>query len=70
MYTEIIETYIQENYTATLKLLRTLCGIPAPSNKEEARADFCKAWLESIGVDGVYIDDAKNVIFPMNCEGS
>ncbi|MBQ9777536.1 MAG: M20/M25/M40 family metallo-hydrolase, partial [Clostridia bacterium] len=42
----------------------------APSHHEEKRAAFCKEWLESAGAEGVYIDEAKNVIFPLNCEGS
>lgn len=70
MYNDKIEKYIQEKYTVTVELLRTLCGIPAPSGKEQARADFCRAWLEAAGANGVYTDEALNVIYPLNCEGS
>lgn len=57
-------------YTETLKdeqldLLLTLAKIPAPSGNEEKRADFCKEWLEDNGAEGVYIDDALNVIYPV-----
>lgn len=57
--------YIDE----TLELLEALCKIPAPSHHEEKRAAFCKNWLEKAGAKGVYIDAAKNVVYPMNCEG-
>ena len=70
MRQESFQTYINQNYETTLELLRALCRIPAPSHKERARADFCKNWLEDHGATGVYIDDALNVIFPMNCENS
>lgn len=50
-------------------LLEALVKIPAPSHHEEKRAQFCKAWLEEQGAEGVYIDDALNCIFPINCEG-
>ena len=51
-------------------LLKTMCKITAPSNHEEKRAEFCKQWLEDMGAQGVYIDDALNVIYPINCEGN
>ncbi|MBQ8893875.1 MAG: M20/M25/M40 family metallo-hydrolase [Clostridia bacterium] len=46
-------------------LLCTLAQIPAPSNQEEKRAEFCKDWLEAQGAEGVYIDEALNVIYPL-----
>ena len=52
------------------KTLKELCLIPAPSHHEQARAEYCKNWLEKHGAEGVYIDDALNVIFPINCEES
>ena len=48
-----------------LQLLTTLARIPAPSGHEEKRAAFCKDWLEAQGAEGVYIDDALNVIYPI-----
>ena len=56
-----IESHRQEAYDLLLELAR----IPAPSNREEKRAAFCKAWLEDQGAEGVYIDDALNVIYPV-----
>ena len=70
MQKEFLQTYINQNFEATLELLRSLCHIPAPSHKEHDRAKFCKNWLEDNGAKGVYIDEALNVIFPLNCEGS
>ena len=48
-------------------LLLELAQIPAPSNHEEKRAEFCKAWLEAQGAKGVYIDEALNVVWPVGC---
>lgn len=70
MQKEFLQTYINQNFEATLELLRSLCHIPAPSHKEHDRARFCKNWLEDNGAKGVYIDEALNVIFPLNCENS
>ena len=65
-----IKEFIKENQEGLFELLRELCAIPAPSHFEGDRANFCKEWLERQGAEGVYIDDALNVIFPINCEGS
>lgn len=61
--------YLEESVDEAMELLETICKIPAPSNHEEKRAAFCKKWLDDIGAEGVYIDDALNVVFPWNCEG-
>ena len=65
-----IDAYIQRNKELLLTTLRELCRIPAPSHYEDARAQYCRAWLETAGAEGVYIDEAKNVIFPLNCQDS
>lgn len=57
--------YIDSLQEEHLQLLLTLARIPAPSNREEKRAQFCKAWLEQTGAEGVFIDDALNVIYPI-----
>lgn len=67
---KVIQAYIQEHTDELFSLLKELCAIPAPSHHEEKRAEFCKAWLETAGAEGVYIDDAKNVVFPYGCDGS
>ncbi len=66
----MIDAYIKNNYEEMKKILKDLCLIPAPSHHEEKRAEYCKKWFESIGCKNVYIDSAKNVIFPLNCDGS
>lgn len=66
---EKILNYLEDSREETLELLEALCKIPAPSNHEERRAQFCKNWLEQIGAEGVIIDSALNVIYPSCCEG-
>lgn len=61
--------YIKAHRQEAYELLLELARIPAPSNREEKRAEFCKVWLESQGAEGVYIDEALNVIYPVGCEG-
>lgn len=70
MCKNIIPNYITENYESMLQTLQELCAIPAPSNMEHKRAVYCKEWLEKAGAEGVYIDEALNVVFPLHCEGS
>ncbi len=61
--------YIEEHRQEAFDLLIELAQIPAPSNQEELRAEFCKNWLEKQGAQGVYIDEALNVIYPIGCDG-
>lgn len=63
------QAFLDENRKSIEELLFTLCGIPSPSNHEEKRAEYIKQWLENIGAEGVYIDEALNVVFPYQCEG-
>lgn len=67
--TSDILKYVEDCKEETIELLETLCKIPAPSGKEEKRAEFVKNWLTNAGCEGVYIDKALNVIYPVNCEG-
>lgn len=57
--------WCDQHNAETLDLLRTLGRIPAPSHHEEKRAAFVKDWLEAQGAEGVYIDEALNVIYPV-----
>ena len=61
--------FAEDAQPEVMELLEKIGTIPAPSNHEEKRAAFVKAWLEEQGAEGVYIDDALNVIYPVNCEG-
>ena len=65
-----IKDYINKNAELLYRTLKDLCLIPAPSHYEHERAEYCKKWLEKCGAEGVYIDNALNVIFPINCDGS
>lgn len=65
-----IKNYAVDYYDETLDIIRDLCKIPAPSGKEEKRAEYCLNWLLENGAAGAYIDDALNVIYPHNCDGS
>lgn len=58
------ERYIEQNEEEAAALLRTLCAIPAPSGREERRAAFCRDWLTAHGAEGVFIDEALNVVYP------
>lgn len=63
----MLTKFINENYNEMLDIIRDLCKIPAPSHGEAERARFCKAYLDEMGCEGVYIDGASNVIFPYFC---
>jgi len=65
-----MKQYIENNKQQMYQMLKELCEIPAPSHFEHKRAEYCKNWLEQAGAEGVYIDEALNVIFPYCCEGS
>lgn len=61
--------YLKASEEETLELIEALCKIPAPSWHEEKRAEFCKNWLTEHGAEGVFIDEALNVLYPVGCEG-
>ena len=65
IFTNEISRWIEDHREEYLNLLLTLARIPAPSNQEEKRAEFVKNWLEENGAEGVYIDEALNVIYPI-----
>ncbi len=62
--------YLESSFDEVLELLEELCKIPAPSGHEQERAEFCKKWLEDNGAEGVLIDSALNVVYPVGCEKS
>ena len=65
-----IKNYIKENNEDLFKTIKELAVIPAPSNDEGERAQFCKNWLINKGIKSAYIDEAQNVIVPMNIENN
>lgn len=62
--------FIKDSSKETLDILVELARIPAPSHKEDKRAEFCKKWLANNGAKNVFIDEAKNVVYPLNCENA
>lgn len=68
--TDLVIGYLDEHRQEAYDLLLELAQIPAPSNHEEKRAEFCKSWLEKQGCQGVYIDDVLNVVWPVGCTDS
>lgn len=67
---ESVTQYIDDHKQEAYELLLTVAQIPAPSHNEERRAEFCKKWLEDQGAEGVYIDEALNVVYPLGCTES
>lgn len=67
--TEDILQYLKESEKETIELIEKLCGIPAPSHHEERRAEFIRNWLTEQSATDVTIDEALNVVYPVNCEG-
>lgn len=62
--TEEMILYIENHRQEAYNLLLELARIPAPSNHEERRAEFCLDWLKAQGARGVYVDRALNVVYP------
>ena len=60
---------IENHADEALALLMELAKLPAPSNHEERRAEFCLNWLRSQGAQSAYIDEALNVIYPVGDTG-
>ena len=69
-FTAEMSRWIEDHREEHMQLLLTLAQIPAPSNFEEKRAEFCKNWLQINGISSVYTDDALNVICPIGVTGS
>ena len=63
--TNEILSSIESHADEALALLTELAQIPAPSNHEERRAEFCLNRLRSKGAENSYIDEALNVVYPI-----
>ncbi len=68
--TKDILQYIETHAFEARQLLLDLAQIPAPSNHEEQRAEFCLNWLQSKGAENAYLDEALNVIYPIGDDGT
>ena len=60
-----LEDFKEKHYLETVELLKTITKIPAPSGKEEKRAEYIKKYLQDLGVDSE-IDEVNNVIVEFN----
>ncbi len=58
--------YLADHQKEHLDLTIHIGKIPAPSHHEEKRAEFCCHYLQEHGLKDTYIDEAKNVICPIN----
>ena len=67
--TDEILSHIENHAGEALALLMELARIPAPSNHEERRAEFCLNWLRSKGAETAYLAEALNVIYPVGDTG-
>jgi len=65
---ERLQKFLQDNRQYHLDMTIELAQIPAPSNKEEKRAQWVKNYFDSLGGTDSYIDKALNVVLPLNCE--
>ncbi|MBO7170213.1 MAG: M20/M25/M40 family metallo-hydrolase [Clostridia bacterium] len=66
--TKEVTDFLDNELAETHRLLKELTLIPAPSHHEDERAAYIKKWLEEIGAEGAYIDEAKNVIYKLEGE--
>ena len=65
MLTPEMERYAAQSEQELEDFIRRLAVIPAPSHHEERRAAYVLSWLREQGVENAYIDEAKNVIWPI-----
>ncbi|MBQ7400013.1 MAG: M20/M25/M40 family metallo-hydrolase [Clostridia bacterium] len=57
-----IKKIIEAEFDSALTLLHDLCLIPAPSGKEEKRAEYCLEFFKGLGLEDAYIDESKNAV--------
>ena len=65
-WSEKARRYVETSREEVLALIETLCAIPAPSNREEKRAAFCRDWFAAAGAADVYVDKALNAVCRLN----
>jgi len=62
-----MKAYIQRNLPAYIQLIKTLTAIPAPSHKEQQKAEYIRQWMADLAARtgfplNIFIDDATNVV--------
>lgn len=65
MIRESVEEYLSASFEDIKTLIREMCAIPAPSNHEGKRAEYCEKRFREWGGDPI-VDDALNVICEYN----
>ena len=60
--------YAENSRDELLDFLRAFAPIPAPSHNEDRRVAFLLDALPKMGIEGAYVDDAKNVVIPYGVE--
>ena len=70
-----MQAYIDRVYPEYLSLLKTIAAIPAPSHKEQQKADFLEAWLRELCARqdfllNIFVDEASNVVCECFCDPS
>lgn len=63
------EEYVDSRLGEIERMLVTLARIPAPSGKEEKRAEFCRDLLLRAGSKDVFVDEVLNVVLPIGVSG-
>lgn len=61
--------FASRHYDEALEILKRVCVIPSPSHNEDRRSEFILSWFRENGVEGAFIDRAKNVVVPYNDNG-
>ena len=64
-----MEKYLEDTKQFQYDTLVELAQIPSPSHKEFRRAQWIKNYFDRYGGTDSYIDEALNVVLPLNCEG-
>ena len=60
-----IFSYLEKQSPHLLKLLLSIAKIPAPTNKEQRKAEFISAYIQKIGFTDVSTDDIHNCILQL-----
>lgn len=67
--TEEQKIYIEAHAGELEDLVLRLARIPAPTGREERRAQFCLKWLQQNGAGEAYIDQVGNVVYEYAPDG-
>lgn len=70
MTADFIHSFVEKYKEETIRLLKNLTEVPAPTGEEDRRAKFCQNWLLFQGVENVTMDTAGNVICSWNDSGN